>query len=545
MPPPGEGSSPRNVVEVGLKISRQKIEEHLSYKPNEETRRKHNKLQLRLAAISRRERKLRQAEAADDFLEEKLGELDGMERETYEETVSLAISDILASDSDVEKQEELRFQLIHGLFSPKVFTEKRKEWEAEYEEKGRESSFELSFEEFVLEKGLEFIKLNRDLIIQERVFHHLDEIGDKKSDSEEEEKRRKEIGDEVVKFVAANEKKILNEEADLDLLRAKFVKIFLERGHTEDEKEGIEELFAQIVGDIEYAVVIQKKFELTYEKLVEMSYLNLTDEEWEKGIQQAIQENAEGKVKEAIEEMVKPTFTPTAAVDAPTATYSSVREIGNASGVHIRRVKIAGQEGRNLYMIDFPYLGASHRPLMEITFPEGTTDLNQATYSIEDPFGNLDAGNTGRPLRMNRRTLEYKAGSLPEVMARIQLDYALYKAARESGNGALTPEYVNKVIPDDRLSKMSERLLKMSFREDRLIPPRMVRYENFLKVLMLPDDKIGGFPERVKAMETALRKDSLVQQLREILDRSGSTIMNVSDLLEQAELKRGGVEVGK
>lgn len=530
-------TGPGKTVEAGINISRQKLERHLRFKPSAEFTKKRKALHEKLASIARRER--RGAEEAEKFLESSLVQLDEEQSATYEATVGEAVQKILETGNKEEQKEGLRFQIVRSVFTQKVFKEKHTEWKEEWEEKAQDPAFDMTEQEYVVEKGREFIMQNRTLVIQGRLKHQLDAFGPKEEDEEEEKKRREKVGTAVLKFVDEHEEEITGGKANLIKLKNEFAQIFLQNGHGVEEQKAIEQLFWDIVDDIEYAVIIREEFEATAEEMMLMSYLDLTDEEWEQRLQKALQKNAKGDLKEVVEQLAQPTFVPTGAVEGPVPSYNSVRELGNASGVHFRRAYVQGQpKERNLYVIDFPYLGGTYQPLMEISFSGGTADLGKATYTIEDPFGDPDRENKGQPLR--KPTAKFKASDLPRVMARIQLDYELHKAARDSGDSGLDVESVNKNLSDQRLVKMAERLLNFKFNEKPLLPPHMESYQNLLSVLMKPD---GSFVERVKRMEEAINDDALVAYIREILQSKGSRVLTVSQLIENAKTKRGGVKI--
>lgn len=536
MPPDTPPSSPKRTVEAGL--NREKIRAALSFKPSPSFKRERKDLHKKLAVLARQEEG--EKEAADEYLETSLTQLDDEESQVYEETVDEAVKKVLEEGSEEEKTKGVRYQIMASVLTQSVFKERYGQWKKAYEKKKKEPGFKKTETEFVVEQGMKLVMLNKRLVLKTRVKDQIDGLGEVEKDEDKEKERRKELLDDVLKFLKKNEKKILSKEADLMKLQQQFVGVFMEHGHTEKDRKALEQLFWDVVGDIEYAQIVNEELQATAEEMMYMSYLDLTDEEWEARRQQALQKNAKGELKEFVEELVQPTFTPTGAVEATPIAYDSVRALGNASGVHIRRVNVQGQEGRNLYQVDFPYLKDSsyEPPLMEITFPDGSNDLNQATYTIEDPDADPHAKNTGRPLR--KRTTQYTASEIPVVMARMQLDYELRKSARQSGDSSLTPEYVNSNLSDHDLRVMAERLLGFQFTEKPLLPPHMNRCKNLFAVLAMPD---GSFPNRVKRMKSALNDDSLVAYIREIMDSSGSKVMNVTSVIEQAKAKRGGVEI--
>lgn len=536
MTPKTPSSGPKKTIEAGL--NRQKIRAALSFKPSEDFKEQRDKLHKRIAFITRMEKS--EQDSADEYLEASLTELDEEESNAYEETVDEATKKILEEGSEEEKGMGIRYQIMASVLTQTVFKERYAKWKKQYERKKDKPGFKKTLTEFIVEQGTKHVMLNKRLVLKARIAQQVDELGEKEDDEKKEKERREKLEKDVLKFLQRKEKLILSKKADLMALQKEFVSIFLKHGHTEDEKDILNQLFWDVVGDIEYAQIVVEDLNATAEEMIYMSYLDLTDEEWEQRRQQALKKNAKGELKEFVEEMIQPTFAPTGTLAGPEVSFSSVRELGNASGVHIRRVKIQGQEGRNLYRVDFPYLKDSsyEPPLLEISFPEGSNDLSEATYTIEDPDADPHAPNTGRPLR--KRTTRYNAAEIPVVMARIQLDYELRKAARQSGDGSLTPEYVNSNLSDNDLRFMAERLLGFSFQEKPLLPPHMGRCKNLFAVLSMPD---GSFPSRVKRMRNALNDDSLVPYIREILDTSGSRIKNVSTIIEEAKTKRGGVEV--
>lgn len=534
MPPDNPQSAPRWTVESGL--SREKIKAVLSYKPSAAFKRDRKDLHKRLAALARREQK--EKDSADEYLETSLTQLDDEEATAYESTVDEAVTKILEEGTEEEKGMGVRYQIMASVLTQPVFKERYPQWRKAFEEKKEEPGFQKTETEFVVEQGVKLIMLNKSLVLKTRVNGQIEDFGNKEEDEEKEKERREKLSESVLKFLNQNEKKILSKEADLMKLQDQFVQIFLDNGHTEEERSKLSQLFWDVVGDIEYAQFVSDELRVTADEMIDMSYLDLTDEEWEARRQQALKKNAKGDMKEVIDEMVQGTFAPTGIVESSTVSYDSVRALGNASGVHIRKVNVQGLEGRNLYMVDFPYLKDTYRPLMEIRFPKGSINLNDATYVIEDPNADPHASNAGRPLR--ERTTEYSADEVPLVMARIQLDYELRKAARESGDGSMTPEYVNSNLSDNDLRMMAERLLGFGFKEKPLLPPHMSRCNNLFAVLSKPD---GSFPQRVKRMKQALNDDSLIAYIRTILDSNGSRVMNVSTVIEEAEATRGGVEI--
>lgn len=541
--PPNTGPKKRNDVESGL--SKGKIVDHLqSFEASDDfknRRRRLNKNLARTAAVESAEK-----QKADVYLEKSLESLDEEEKSTYETTVDEAIADILEEGSDEEQLKGVRVQILGSVFTPELFKQKYKEWQEQYEAESKTPGFDKTEEEFVVEKGKEFIRKNRNLIIAGRTKHRLEELGEKEDDEEEEEERRKKVTKEVMEFVETHEEEILSGETDVMALRDEFLQIFYDNGHTEEEKLKIEQLFWEIVGDIEYASIMGSELDATAGVMMDMSFMNLTPEEWEKRRQKALQENAEGDLEEALEDMVQYTYSAGGVVAAaPEISLNSVKDIENKSGIHLERIAIPNEPGRYVYKIAFPHFKGVYEPFMEIRFPPGSKDLSQATYVIEDRYKDPGAGSTGRPLRRaggaEIPTYEYAAKDISSVLARLQLDKLLTDVVKESGDPGLTKESVNALLKDQDLQRMTEQLLGFQFKDKPLLPPHLRKCKNFLKVLARADGR--SFQERVKDMKIALNDAQLAPHLKLIFSRPGSEVMDVQTVIGEAKLKRGGIKI--
>ena len=343
-----------------------------------------------------------------------------------------------------------------------------------------------------------------------------------------------------------HEEEIVSGETDVMALRDEFLQIFYDNGHTEEEKLKIEQLFWEIVGDIEYASIMGSELDATAGVMMDMSFMNLTPEEWEKRRQKALQENAEGDLEEALEDMVQYTYSAGGVVAAaPEISLNSVKDIENKSGIHLERIAIPNEPGRYVYKIAFPHFKGVYEPFMEIRFPPGSKDLSQATYVIEDRYKDPGAGSTGRPLRRaggaEIPTYEYAAKDISSVLARLQLDKLLTDVVKESGDPGLTKESVNALLKDQDLQRMTEQLLGFQFKDKPLLPPHLRKCKNFLKVLARADGR--SFQERVKDMKIALNDAQLAPHLKLIFSRPGSEVMDVQTVIGEAKLKRGGIKI--
>ncbi|MEZ4087058.1 MAG: hypothetical protein R3B71_01800 [Candidatus Gracilibacteria bacterium] len=541
--PPQSGPQKRNDIEIGL--DKKKITAHLeSFKPSEKFKEQRRKLNQRLAKTAAQESAEKQK--ADQYLEKSLESLDEEEKGTYETTVDEAIAEILEKGSDDEKLKGIRVQILGSVFTPELFKQKYKEWQKQYESEAKTPGFDKSEEEFVVERGKEFIVKNRDLIIQGRTKHRLEELGEKEEDEEKEKTRREELTGEVMDFVEAHEEEILSGKTDVMALRDQFLQIFYDHGHTEEEKLPIEQLFWEIVGDIEYASIMEAELDATAGVMMDMSFMNLTPEEWERRRQKSLKENAEGELEEALEDMTQYNYAASGAILAsPETSLNSVKDIENKSGVHLERVAIPNEPGRYVYKIDFPHFKGIYEPFMEIRFPKGSKDLSQATYVIEDRYKDPGSGGVGQPLRRQGDktipTYEYSAKDVSTVLARLQLDRLLTDVVKESGDAGLTKESVNALLTDADLQKMTEQLLGFQFKDKPLLPPHLRKCKNFLKVLARADGR--SFQERVKDMKIALNDAQLAPHLKKIFSRPGSEIMDVQSVIGEAKILRGGIEI--
>jgi len=378
------------------------------------------------------------------------------------------------------------------------------------------------------------------LVISGRVSDWLDNAGLKEEHEKKEDECKKGINEDVFTFLNENESQLIDEKTDKKVLRKQFVQIFLDHGCAEEDIKGLEGLFDEILGDIEYAAVMQQAYSDSYEKMIAMSGKEMTDEEWDQQVKKELEEKAKGNMKEAVEELAKQMWgAPTGVSKSPEVSYSSISEIANSNAVSIR------SEGGDMYSIEFPSLGKNYSPKMKIVLPKGSNDLNLATYIIEDKFADENVPNSSDQIGKGKRSLAYSAVDLPKVLARIQLDYELHKAVISIGDSNVTSAEVNKILSDDRLIKMSERLFNFNLNEHPILPQHMRKYENLLSIILKPDGN-KSFVERTLDMEFALNNDGMLPYIRKNLNRATSSkIFSVSELLKKVELDRAGKKKNK
>lgn len=534
------GSDGKNNVKeqpVAVGLSEKAFTKALSYVPNSKALEKFRRLREKGRDSRIKEYAERKLEKPDKWLVKALKTLDAdvadevTIKEMAIEDTSAEVKNILESGSDMEKKDELRFHILRSLLSQKGFKENFKTWKGEYKEKSAMPDFKMSEEDYVYERGAEKIRTDRDVIIRGRISLWLKTSGLKEEDKDVKEKSNKELDEAVFSFLKVNEGKLLSEKSNKNLLRKQFVQIFLDHGCAEEDIKGLEGLFDEILGDIEYAAVMQQAYSDSCERMIAMSGQEMTDEEWDQQVMKELEAKAKGDVKEAIKEMVEQRWgAPTGTVKTSEVSYDSVPGIASANAVNIR------SEGGDLFSIRFPSLGPAYQPKMRIVFPNDINDFNKANYIIEDEFADENAPNPSVEIREGKRAVAYKVGDLPKVLARIQLDYRLHKAAQKAGDSSITPAEVNKVLPDGRLIKMSERLFDLTIGKQPILPQHMSKYKNFLSVLLKKDGE-NSLVDRAKDMELALNDDGLVPYIRENLKgRAASEIFTVSKLLEMARL---------
>ncbi|HLG25329.1 MAG TPA: hypothetical protein VI588_00860, partial [Candidatus Gracilibacteria bacterium] len=331
--------------------------------PRPQTIARHKVFQERLAAIGRTARAM--TRSADRYLEEELGidvvddkedPLSQEEKVQYKKTVEQSVDRMGMSDAP-----DARRQVMDRIFTPKKFRLLYKKWEKEYGEKvkkNKEFASTVTLEDFVLEKGADYINACRSQIIKGRTGRALDKLSGKDSDPAKEKERVDKIQDDVLQFVKRNEDEMIVfdqlEEGKKKKLRDDFVGIFLENGVDKKDKQKLLALFADIVGDVQYAVNTNVELEATLPEMIAMAGdESITDEMWNDRRQRALQKNAPELAEKPAEygaQVYMPYGGGTG--EGMSVSYESVQDMGGKGNVVLKE---APGKGRGVYELRFPY----------------------------------------------------------------------------------------------------------------------------------------------------------------------------------------------
>ena len=536
--PPEKAQSER--VAAGPRMSPKKARELLEYKPSAETLVKMRKQKRKVAGIHLAESVSREAEAkALRALKIALGSGEG----TIVEETSLNEDQkniLRKSIEEVEKEDKLAVrEIMRSLNVQESFKEQYKNWKEAYDASPDLQKKYPEFNDYAKEQGILFIKQMRHTVTEVRLRAAYDKHADKQGLNEDQQEEAKDrLYKSVDMYIQAHRQEMvvygsLDEVRQKDLY-AKFSEIMKQNGFADVDPVVIREIFDIMVGDLQYEVLVIQEYEATYEEFVEMAPLNLSDEEWEERRQKALKKNAKDELKEYLNQQVQPVYAYLPLEAGPPVSFSSIKEVANASGVNLRP---AEGKGENVFYVNFPAIkDRKFMPLLKVIYPKGSNNINDAIFVFEEPWADKDSAKG--PLIEETPTREFSAVDVPMAVNALILDYILNEGIKTKvpvkGDTG-----VNDIISDQNMIHVAERLFGFGLREKRILDREIDLYRRFLTIVLRDDGK-SSLQDRFKKVRNVIDNDSLLPYFKEAMNSKGAVGKTLDKIIEEAKDRMAG-----
>jgi len=537
-----EGSS-KEVVAIP-RVSAEGVRDYLEFKPSADNLRKIRQKQQKIFKIHLAEGESRRVEEktmAAMLVPLGFGKTEAPPQvEAWDEKEAEAFIASLDA-SDIDNKQELRETVMGSIKAQEFFKLHYQKWVEQYRGDSKLQGT-MTEGEFVKQQGILLIKQSRRLLIKKRTQDFFKQNGKTEGlDAAKLDEKRDKLYKAVDLFIQANREKIISfsalPPAKQKALLDKFGQVLSAAGFDKVDKSKIQELFDLIAGDLEYEALVVQDYEATYQTMIDMAGLNLTDEEWEKRRQDALKKNAHGELQEYMQQQAQPkyAFPVTEAVSTGTS-YTRLSEVADAGGVHF--AKAPGNLGKDVYAVEFSRfpMVKGFSPLLRIVYPKNSKNINDALFYIEDEFADKDSAKGEAIVKVPTRA--YKVSEVPLAMNKLILDWCLNR-----GVNIRKPEQtevgINDIVSDAQMTHMAERLFGFPLKEKPIMDEQFSIYMSFLKVL-LRDDKKTSLSERVRGIMPILDDDGLVAYMRESLKTKGSSTKTLTALVEEARMRSQG-----
>jgi hypothetical protein len=537
-----------------MHISKKEMREYFRVFPEERAKR---------AAAQAKRLHIRQEEAASRKREEEmiLGPLEARlgiradkplsEGAAIEADESEVILSSIEEDSETldDESDAFRDTYIYSIRGQVALRRKLDKWRKMYM-----SSLDLqrsgSFDEYVEKEGEKLIHESRKLVVKSRIrkFNKKNPGYDVKTYQEKKETDDK-LYREVDMFIQANYEKLASyntlEQKEQKLVFGRFWLLMQQNGVPNARRKDAEKLFLMIVGDVVFeAVTINTDYQRSYKWMIENANVEMSEEEWERRRQKAIMKNAEGELKEVLQEQtLKPVYTYNPLKAAPSLGYSSISEVARSGGVNFRP---ASGKGRDVYEVDFPYIREREaRVYLRVIYPKGKEGkIDDAIFVLQDPYADKNAKRSGGIEQKAAEavpTREVKAADIPRAMNILMLDYIMNKGVRTTEAVSGNPG-INDVINDEEMVYMAERLF--GFRLDdgkrHITEIELNLFKRFISVVIRDDGKTS-LQDRVKRVRRELlAQDAVLPYFRETLKAPGSVTKTLDEVIEETKMRREG-----
>ncbi|MBD3327876.1 hypothetical protein GF340_01075 [Candidatus Peregrinibacteria bacterium] len=555
----------RTVEVTPTRENREKARDYLNLKLSSETKRKlednFKESQKRRKEAAKRQKL--DSKQADEILEYSIEEGDLSWEKASEKKNSMDfISRTLNNEnlSEEEKNEQLRY-MTRWIFTKDAFKDKYDQHEKEYDELKKEKGDELveTRKQYIYSRFEEYIKSQGQNVIEGRIKERVERQRNKLEENNEEEMLKlDELEDEANAYINEHEEKIKNfddlSEDERRSIKAGFIKIFIDGGAEPDSIEGLSDMFDTITEDSSYVYFAQEELVATYDEMVAMKDMNLSDEEWDKRRREALIRYARGPFKAYLEEAGNIISSMSGynyggeSVDV--VAYSTAEQVAHNKGAHIRRV--AGAKDPNLYYLEFPALNDnSYKPKISI-LPSKTGKLSDATFIVEDNYGNESSGDNIEHEEMRGQKKHYTYDELLRVISRLPFDYKLNTFRTKSEKPVTDEVNINNIIDDNTMMALMESLYHKRF-DGPVLDEHIKTFDNLMFVLLKDPsneekanqtatiDDMSDLSVRVRQFKTYLGNSQNASYAKKILASEGSKAYNVLTLMERIELmKRGG-----
>lgn len=546
----GNPNGPSEKVSVQPKVSLDRVQEFMVFKPSSKTLEKMKQIHDRSKKMKRVEEASRKAEERTlETMEIALGlrppteEAKGLSDEE-QQTVEESFDELKKEGSNETDIEAVRDATMGSLRVQKFYKQHYEQWKLQYEklcDKDPGFALKKTMHEYLKEQGIQFIKASgKELIHKSNQDFYKQKSGKDKSKVTKEE--LKQFDQKIDTYVKINREKLTAyyslEPVEQNKLFAAFRGVLLSADVKVTEAEA-KKFFEELVGHIEYEYLAISDYESTSDDMCDAAEMNYSDEEWEQVRQKALKKNAKGELQEYMQQQKSPLPDFSAPAGSPDGSlsesaYKSVTDVAHSSGVNL---KAAPEKGNNVYYLDFPTIKDKRFvPLLKVVFPPGVTDVNKARFYIEQPWADKDA-QKAQPID-KQPTLSYSAQEVPLAVNMMILDYLLNKGIplKSSPTEALGP---NDMLRDDDMIHMAERLFGFKLNEKRMLDEHVSLYKHFLTVL-LRDDQKTSLQERIKKARLAVDNDGLIPYLRKALKSEGSVVKTLDELIDEAKLDQQG-----
>jgi hypothetical protein len=546
----GNPNGPSEQVAAQPKVSLDRVQEFMVFKPSGKTLEKMKQIHDRSKKMRRVEEASRKAEErALETMEIALGlrppneEAKGLSDEE-QQTVEESFDELKKEGSDETDIEAVRDATMGSLRVQKFYKVHYEKWKLEYEKLcDKDPSFALkkTMHEYLKEQGILFIKASAKEIIRKSS----EDFYKQKSGKDKDKVSKAELTDfdqKISTYVKINREKLTAyyslEPAEQNKLFVAFRGVLVAAGLKVTEAEA-KKFFEELIGHIEYEYLAISDYESTSDDMSDVAEMNLSDDEWNAVRKKALEKNAKGELKEYLQQQKSPTPDFGAPTPAPSDTltessYKSVTDVAHSSGVNLRA---APEKGNNVFYLDFPTIkDKKFAPLLKVVFPAGVTDINKARFYIEQPWADKDA-QKAQPID-KATTLSYSAQEVPLAVNMMILDYLLNKGIplKTSPTESIGP---NDMLRDQDMIHMAERLFGFKLSEKRMLDEQFTLFKHFLTVL-LRDDQKSSLQERIKQARLAVDNDALVPYVRKALKSEGSVVKTLDELIDEAKLDQQG-----
>ncbi len=458
-------------------------------------------------------------------------EEEGREVLSEQETDALksAIKTYRETENNSVEYGEMCQGFMRSLRTRSLFKAKFKQWQAEFKnehpELAEDENFVNSgeFHLFVQERGVDFIKANRRLIVEDSVEAFVINNDVEDHSGQENDQKIETLGVAVNDFIDKNSADILSDDRqDQNRAYEKFRQLMTDKGYENVDESKIRAFFEKMVITVAFEYLSVEEFNVLSGKMVDNVDVDMTDERWEEMLNQAAQ-NRYKELEEAVQETTAGNFgNYTGSIITADGSFSSIEELGSARGVVLKKVPGSDTD----YYVDSDQItDKNYRPIlrmgdnnefyMQILFPDQTADQYDGALI------------NGRPSK------RYGYASLQEAINRQLLDYKLNTVVRISqvGSGRENP---NELLYDSRMQEIAEKLFGFRLNEKQLTEDQLNRFGRICLIMSREGEM------KVREFILFLNNRSNAETVWQILSTQGSASYSLDSLTKMAQEIRMG-----
>jgi len=457
-----------------------------------------------------------------------------------------AVLDVIKSTANNENEQRAMRETFFGSYKDQaVFISLYHSWKEDWES-NEQLRAKMTFKDYARLKGIEYIREYAKQVRKTRadLFYNANrDITGMTPDQikQEQDKLRKalDLFFQANSYLLAelNSLEAQDQQVKRKALLKDFMVVMAQNGFDKIDQAQIESLFEQFVGDFEHEYASLQEFEATYEEMLEAAELGLSPEEWEKRRKDALKKNATGELQEYLRQQIAPVYV--GQNEAVSVAYDSIGDVANACGVHFER---AGSSA-DTYVIKAPAVADnSFAPLLQIVFdPPDSRQIKDAKFLIQQPWQDEDS--SGMVLNVGGKpAVAYGPQDVIRGVNVAILDHIMNKKIN-----IVLPENAkqgtNRLIRENLMVHFAERLLSnfrvgdRSIREDEI-----ATYQRFMEVVLRndPDKDFNSLQKRVQKAWEMLDNNAVLPVLQEIFSKPGATVMTLSALNKEIEVRREG-----